>query len=97
LITAIFRVLPPSLERADVNIVPLVPFCDAHAYAWHLRTTILCFAEGIVPAPAFAPAFSRSSQRKIAVDIEDALRLNVAALTVQVFIGGEFETRTIQI
>ena len=29
------------------------------------------------------------------MDIEDALRLNVSALAVQVFIGGEFETQSI--
>ena len=35
------------------------------------------------------------SNEQIAVDIEDALRLNVAAMAVQVFIGGEFETQSI--
>jgi putative autoinducer-2 (AI-2) aldolase len=35
------------------------------------------------------------SNEQIAVDIEDALRLNVAALAVQIFIGGEFETQSI--
>jgi putative autoinducer-2 (AI-2) aldolase len=31
----------------------------------------------------------------LAVDIEDAIRMNVAAITLQVFIGGEFETRSV--
>jgi putative autoinducer-2 (AI-2) aldolase len=35
------------------------------------------------------------SNEEIAVDIEDAVRMNVAALAVQVFIGGEFETRSV--
>jgi 3-hydroxy-5-phosphonooxypentane-2,4-dione thiolase len=35
------------------------------------------------------------SNEQIAVDIEDAIRLNVAALAVQVFVGGEFETQSI--
>ncbi len=35
------------------------------------------------------------SDEQIAVDIEDAARLNVAALAVQVFIGGEHETQSI--
>jgi putative autoinducer-2 (AI-2) aldolase len=35
------------------------------------------------------------SNEEIAVDIEDALRLNAAALAVQVFVGGEHETKSI--
>ncbi len=35
------------------------------------------------------------SNEQIAVDIEDALRLNVSAVAVQVFIGGEFETQSV--
>jgi putative autoinducer-2 (AI-2) aldolase len=35
------------------------------------------------------------SNEELAVDIEDAIRMNVAAITLQVFIGGEFETRSI--
>jgi putative autoinducer-2 (AI-2) aldolase len=35
------------------------------------------------------------SNEELAVDIEDAIRMNVSALTLQVFIGGEFETRSV--
>jgi putative autoinducer-2 (AI-2) aldolase len=35
------------------------------------------------------------SNEQLAVDIEDAVRLNVAAMAVQVFVGGEFETQSI--
>ena len=35
------------------------------------------------------------SDEEIAVDIEDALRLNACGVGVQVFIGGPFETKTI--
>jgi len=35
------------------------------------------------------------SNEEIAVDIEDAVRMNVAAVTCQVFIGGEHETQTV--
>jgi len=35
------------------------------------------------------------SNEEIAIDIDDALRLNASALAVQVFIGGEFETRSV--
>src|SRR5205823_1466167 len=36
------------------------------------------------------------SNEQLAVDVEDAARLNVAAVAVQVFIGGEFETQSVQ-
>jgi len=35
------------------------------------------------------------SDERLAIDIEDAARLNVAALAVQVFIGGEHETQSV--
>ena len=35
------------------------------------------------------------SNEQIAVDMEDAQRLNVAAVAVQVFIGGEFESQSV--
>jgi putative autoinducer-2 (AI-2) aldolase len=35
------------------------------------------------------------SNEEIAVDIEDAIRMNVSAIAIQVFIGGEFETRSV--
>jgi putative autoinducer-2 (AI-2) aldolase len=35
------------------------------------------------------------SDEHLAVDIEDAIRMNVAAITLQVFIGGEFESRSV--
>jgi putative autoinducer-2 (AI-2) aldolase len=35
------------------------------------------------------------SNEHLAVDVEDALRMNVSAVAVQVFIGGNFETQTV--
>jgi hypothetical protein len=35
------------------------------------------------------------SNELLAVDLEDALRMNVSAMAVQVYVGGEFETRTV--
>jgi putative autoinducer-2 (AI-2) aldolase len=35
------------------------------------------------------------SNEEIAVDMEDAIRMNVSAVAIQVFIGGEFETRSV--
>ena len=87
-----------GLERCDVNIVPLLPYCDALMLTrGMLRTTIPpSFTRGIVLRATGGPSILKElSNEEIAVDIEDACRLNVAALAVQVFIGGEYETQSI--
>ncbi len=87
-----------GLERVDVSIVPLLPHCDALMVTRGiLRTTIPpSFGRGIVLRASGGPTVLKElSDEQIAVDIEDAVRLNVAALAVQVFVGGEFETRSV--
>ncbi|HON00464.1 MAG TPA: 3-hydroxy-5-phosphonooxypentane-2,4-dione thiolase, partial [Acidobacteriota bacterium] len=54
------------------------------------------FQGGVVLRASGGPSILKElSNEQIAVDIEDAVRLNVSALAVQVFVGGEFETQTI--
>ncbi|MFQ5816463.1 MAG: 3-hydroxy-5-phosphonooxypentane-2,4-dione thiolase [Terriglobia bacterium] len=87
-----------GLERIDVNIVPLLPFADALMLTRGiLRTTIpSAFTKAIVLRASGGPSILKElSNEQIAVEIEDAVRLNVAALAVQVFIGGEFESQTV--
>ncbi len=87
-----------GLERVDVNIVPLVPYADALMLTRGiLRTTIPSSSnKGIVLRASGGPSVLKElSNEQIAVDMEDALRLNVSALAVQVFIGGEFETQSV--
>jgi 3-hydroxy-5-phosphonooxypentane-2,4-dione thiolase len=87
-----------GLERVDVNIVPLVPYADALMLTRGiLRTTIpSSSSKGVVLRASGGPSILKElSNEQIAVDIEDALRLNVSAMAVQVFIGGEYETQSI--
>ena len=87
-----------GLERVDVNIVPLTPFADALMLTRGiLRTSIpSSCAKGVVLRASGGPSILKElSNEQIAVDMEDAIRLNVAAMAVQVFIGGEFETQSI--
>ncbi|MBN1569219.1 MAG: 3-hydroxy-5-phosphonooxypentane-2,4-dione thiolase [Acidobacteria bacterium] len=87
-----------GLERIDVRIVPLLPFADALMLTRGiLRTTIpASFGKGIVIRASGGPSILKElSNEQIAVDPEDAVRLNVAAMAVQVFIGGEFETQSV--
>lgn len=87
-----------GLERVDVNIVPLVPFADALMLTrGMLRSTIPASSgKAIVLRASGGPSILKElSNEQIAVDAEDAIRLNVSALAVQVYIGAEFETQTV--
>ena len=87
-----------GLERVDLTIVPLLPYADTlMCTRGILRSTIPpTFAKGIVLRSSGGPSILKElSNEEIAVDIEDAIRLNVAAMAVQVFIGGEQETKSV--
>src|SRR5580700_5022316 len=87
-----------GLERIDLSILPLLPSCDA----------LFCtrgILRSIVPAESQRPMVLRASggpsilkelsDEQIAMDMEDAVRLNAVGVGIQVFIGGEHETRSI--
>src|SRR5947207_2493266 len=87
-----------GLERIDLSIVPLLPNCDA----------LFCtrgILRSVIPAESQKPMVLRASggpsilkelsDEQIAMDMEDAVRLNAAGVGIQVFVGGEFETRSI--
>ena len=87
-----------GLERIDLAIVPLIPYCDA----------LFCtrgILRSVIPAESQKPMVLRASggpsilkelsDEQIAMDMEDAVRLNAAGVGIQVFVGGEFETRSI--
>ncbi|KJU82216.1 autoinducer 2 aldolase [Candidatus Magnetobacterium bavaricum] len=87
-----------GLERVDINILPLIPYTDTLMLTRGiLRTTVPpTYTRGIVLRASGGPSILKElSNEEIAVDIEDAIRLNVAAMAVQVFIGGEYETKSI--
>ena len=87
-----------GLERIDLSIVPLIPYCDA----------LFCtrgILRSVVPPDSTKPMVLRASggpsilkelsDEHIAMGMEDAVRLNAAGVGIQVFIGGEFETRSV--
>jgi len=87
-----------GLERIDVNILPLMPYADALMLTRGiLRTTVPpALTKPIVMRCSGGPSILKElSNEELAVDIEDAIRMNVAAITLQVFIGGEYETRSV--
>jgi putative autoinducer-2 (AI-2) aldolase len=87
-----------GLERIDLNIVPLMPQADALMLTRGILRTVVppTLNKPIVMRCSGGPSILKElSNEELAVDIEDAIRMNVSALTLQVFIGGEFETRSV--
>ncbi|MGQ2914237.1 3-hydroxy-5-phosphonooxypentane-2,4-dione thiolase [Microbacterium aurantiacum] len=88
-----------GLERLDRSILPLVTQADAlMCTRGALRTTIPADnGKGIVLRASGGPSVLKElSDEELAVSIDDAVRLDAAALAVQVFIGGENETKSIK-
>jgi putative autoinducer-2 (AI-2) aldolase len=87
-----------GLERIDVTIVPLLRYADTLMCTRGVLRSMIppTFNKGVVLRASGGPSVLKElSNEHIAVDIEDALRLNVAAVAVQVYIGGEFETQSV--
>ncbi len=88
-----------GLERVDLNIVPLLPYTDALMLTRGiLRANIPPTYKGaVVMRASGGPSILKNlSDEEIALDFEDAIRMNVSALAIQVFIGGDFETRSVK-
>ena len=87
-----------GLERIDLTIVPLMDYADAIMLTRGiLRTSVPpTLNKPIVMRCSGGPSILKElSNEELAVDIEDAIRMNVSAITLQVFIGGELETRSV--
>lgn len=88
-----------GLERVDLNIVPLAGYVDA------LMATRGIF-RSVVPAESPNALVLRASggpsilkelsDERVAMDMADAVRIDAAAVAVQVFIGGEHETQSVK-
>ncbi len=88
-----------GLERVDLSILPLLPYADA------LMTT-RGMVRSTVPPASRVPIVLRASggpsvlrelsDERLAGSMEDAARINAAAVAVQVFIGGEHETQSVR-
>ncbi len=87
-----------GLERIDLNILPLVPYADTLMLTRGILRSIVppTTTNSIVLRVSGGTSILKElSNEQIAVDIEESIRLNVCAMAVQVFIGGEFEKESI--
>ena len=87
-----------GLERIDVTISPLAPFADALMCTRGALRTLMNpeSPNAVVLRASGGPSILKDlSDERLAVDVEDALRLNVSAVAVQVFVGGACETQSV--
>src|SRR5438445_1617142 len=88
-----------GLERVDLTIVPIAPHADALMLTrGMLRSTIpATYRGGIVMRASGGPSILKDlSNERMTLDMEDAARMNVSAVAVQVFVGGEHETQSVE-
>jgi putative autoinducer-2 (AI-2) aldolase len=88
-----------GLERVDLSIVPIAPYADALMLTRGiLRSTIpATYRGGVVMRASGGPSILKDlSHERIALDMEDAARMNVHGVAVQVFVGGEHETESVE-
>jgi len=87
-----------GLERIDVNVLPLEPYCDTLMLTRGILRSLVpgSTQRSIAMRATGGPSILRElSNEIIACDMEDAVRMNASCLAVQVYIGGEYETQTI--
>jgi putative autoinducer-2 (AI-2) aldolase len=88
-----------GLERMDLSIVPLIPHADVlMCTRGALRSVIPPSATNalVLRCSGGQSILTELSRETIAVDIEDAVRLNAAAITTQIYIGAEYEHQSIK-
>ena len=88
-----------GLERVDLSIVPLLPYADALMTTRGMVRSTIPPASGtpiVLRASGGPSVLGELSNEQIAVGMEDAVRINACAVAVQVFIGGEYETRSVR-
>jgi putative autoinducer-2 (AI-2) aldolase len=87
-----------GLERVDLDIVPLLPWSDTLMCTRGILRSVIppTYTKGIVIRASGGPSILKElSNEELAISIDEAVRLNVSAMAVQVFVGGEHETRSV--
>jgi putative autoinducer-2 (AI-2) aldolase len=88
-----------GLERMDLSIVPLIPYADVlMCTRGALRTVIPPSSTNavVLRCSGGQSILTELSREAIGVDIDDAVRINAAAITTQIYIGAEYEHQSIK-
>lgn len=87
-----------GLERIDVTILPLVPYTDTLMCTRGILRSVVrpSMTKPVVIRASGGPSILKElSDEQLAMDMEDCIRLGVCATAIQVFIGGQFESRSV--
>ncbi len=87
-----------GLERPDITILPLAPHADALMLTRGILRSVIppSFNKATVLRASGGPSILKElSNERIAMDMEDAVRLNACAVATQVFVGAEYETQSV--
>jgi len=87
-----------GLERVDINVLPLIPYAETLMLTRGILRSVIppAIPNSIVLRVSGGTSILKElSNEEIAVDIEESVRLNICAMAVQVFIGGEHEKESI--
>ena len=87
-----------GLERPDITILPLAPYADALMLTRGILRSVIppsLNKASVLRASGGPSILKELSNEHIAMDMDDALRLNACAVATQVFIGGEYETQSV--
>lgn len=87
-----------GIERLDLQIAPLIPYADVlMCTRGALRTSVppTVTKPVVLRASAGQSILTELSNELVAVDVEDAIRLDAAALAAQVYIGAKYEHQSI--
>ncbi|MBU1175457.1 MAG: 3-hydroxy-5-phosphonooxypentane-2,4-dione thiolase [Alphaproteobacteria bacterium] len=88
-----------GLERIDLNIQPLVEYADVMmATRGSLRASISPATQKpvVLRCSGGNSILGELSNEAVAVNVEDAIRMNAAAMAAQIYIGAEFEHQSIK-
>jgi len=87
-----------GLERPDITILPLAPYADALMLTRGILRSVIppSLNKATVLRASGGPSILKElSNEHIAMDMDDALRVNACAVATQVFIGGQYETQSV--
>lgn len=88
-----------GLERIDLQINPLIPYADVLMCTRGALRTMVPAATNkpvVLRCSAGQSILSELSNEMVAVDIDDAVRLGACAMAAQVYIGAEYEHKSIE-
>ncbi len=87
-----------GLERIDLNILPLAEYADVLMCTRGVLRSVIpptVTKPIVIRASGGNSILSELSNETIAVDIDDAVRMGVCAMAAQVYIGAEYEHKSI--